>query len=238
LYIIRRIVTADIHGNYKALKECIKKSKFNYDKDELICLGDTCDGYQGVKECFNELLKIKNLKYIIGNHDLWALQWFKGDEIYRFNSLWTSQGGINTILSYDDDSKNVPKSHIRLLEKAYNYYIDDYNNLFVHGGYDWNKKIEKQDLNYLIWDRSLCREAYSVQNYHSKHGHKLKKFGKYNYIFVGHTTTELYKSTTPLTLSNVIMVDTGAGFRGKLTFMDIDTKEYWQSSTGEKYYGK
>ena len=56
---MKKFVIGDIHGNYKALMQCLEKSKFNYKKDKLIVLGDTCDGLPDVKECFDELLKIK-----------------------------------------------------------------------------------------------------------------------------------------------------------------------------------
>ena len=35
--------------------------------------------------------------------------------------------------------------------------------------------------------------------------------------------------TVPMNRCNVWNLDTGAGYRGKLTIMDIDSKEYWQS---------
>ena len=65
----------DIHGAYKALIQCFKRSKFDYQKDRLIVMGDVCDGYPYVKECIDELLKIKHYDLVIGNHDMWALDW-------------------------------------------------------------------------------------------------------------------------------------------------------------------
>ena len=65
----RTFVLGDLHGNIKALKQVLKTSSFKYNKDELIVLGDVCDGWAYVNECIDELLKIKNLKFIMGNHD-------------------------------------------------------------------------------------------------------------------------------------------------------------------------
>ena len=73
----RRFCIGDIHGAYKALMQVLKLSDFDYDSDELICLGDVADSWSQVPECFDELLKIKNLVYIMGNHDEWLLDWFK-----------------------------------------------------------------------------------------------------------------------------------------------------------------
>ena len=94
---VRTFVIGDIHGAYRALRQCLDRAVFDYDQDHLICLGDVCDGWPETKECINELLKIKNLTYILGNHDLWALEWMKTGEI---NSGWRMQGGDATIKSY------------------------------------------------------------------------------------------------------------------------------------------
>ena len=61
----KRYAIAEIHGNYNALIQVLKKAKFNYDKDKLIVVGDVCDGYNESYEVVEELLKIKNLVFII-----------------------------------------------------------------------------------------------------------------------------------------------------------------------------
>ena len=37
----------------------------------------------------------------------------------------------------------------------------------------------------------------------------------------------------PIRFNNVYCLDTGGGWDGKLTIMDIDTEEYWQSKKQE-----
>ena len=57
--------------------------------------------------------------------------------------------------------------------------------------------------------------------------HKVKDFKE---VFIGHTTTSwFYKDLEPVNVSNVWNLDQGAGYEGKLTIMNVDTKEYWQS---------
>ena len=73
----KTFVLGDIHGAYKALTQVLDQSRFDYEKDTLISLGDTCDGWPDTRKCFDELLKIKNLVYILGNHDFWALRWME-----------------------------------------------------------------------------------------------------------------------------------------------------------------
>lgn len=67
----RTIIAGDIHGSHKALKQCLERSNFDYENDTMIQLGDIVDGWNEVYEEVEELLKIKNLVTIKGNHDDW-----------------------------------------------------------------------------------------------------------------------------------------------------------------------
>lgn len=46
--VMKRFVVGDIHGGYKALAQCLKRSEFDPEKDFLISLGDICDGWPEV----------------------------------------------------------------------------------------------------------------------------------------------------------------------------------------------
>jgi serine/threonine protein phosphatase 1 len=249
----KNFVIGDIHGNFLALKQCLERSQFDYDTDQLICLGDIVDGQPQTKECIEELLKIKNLILLKGNHDEWALDWY--DREYKDNpytypeNIWTSQGGLATLESYgktNDKWNDMIESHLDLLKKSIPYYIDKENRLFVHAGIDPNKKIEKQSLNTLIWDRDLLHSAW--QKHHQKRN---VQYGGFKEIFIGHTTTQIFAKSNrgasiitdlddsgikPLFLCNIISIDTGAGFNGRLTIMNIETKEYWQSDLSRTLY--
>lgn len=220
---MRTLVLGDLHGSYKGLLQVFERSKFDYEKDTLISLGDVCDGYPQVRECIDELLKIKNLILVIGNHDKWFLDWATTER----EVAWRSQGGQATFNSY------VPKSHIEIFKNAHAYHIDEKNRLFVHGGFDLTQKdFSKQKFEVLTWDRQLVSTAkkkhYRNQNY---------KLGNFEEVFVGHTsTTYSCNSTDPQHFCNLWMVDTGAGWEGKLTIMDVDSKEYWQSDESWRLY--
>ena len=62
------------------------------------------------------------------------------------------------------------------------------------------------------------------------------KYCGYEAIFVGHTSTMIYNRPEPINWCNIWDIDTGAGWEWKLTFMDIDTKEFWQSDTSKSLY--
>lgn len=208
----------DIHGRFDAFREVVEKSPFDIKKDRLIILGDIVDGGIQTKECIEYALNIPDTIFIIGNHDVWALDWFeRGKEL----SLWVHQGGLNTMASYQHSRENIPQSHINFLKRGKPYWIDDKNNIFVHGGFNPKIPICKNHFKDLIWDRDLIKYAQEQT---------IKNF---NHVYIGHTTTQLIdlnmNATKPFTFNNLTMLDTGAGWNGKLTIMNVETREYWQS---------
>ncbi len=223
---MRTFVVGDIHGTYKALLECFDRSRFDRKKDRLIVIGDVCDGYPEVRQCIDELLKVRRYDLVMGNHDMWALDWaLCGNK----PEIWTSQGGDNTIRSYDGGP--MPKSHINFLKNG-QLWIEIGDQVFVHGGFNPDISLSSHSAEALVWDRKLLDRAWK---YHS--AGRTCQFGRYKDIFVGHTTTELYHSLKPIHACNIWAIDTGAGWSGKLTIMDIDTKEYWQSDLSPDLYG-
>jgi len=212
----RLLVIGDIHGRADALKQVLKRANVTK-KDKLIVLGDVCDGGKQTKECIDILLKL-NTELVAGNHDEWARQWMKKGLDFPEKNLWWHQGGIWTSYSYDHQIKNVPKKHIAYLDSAKDYIIID-NIVFVHGGFDPDRPIERQSRKFLTWDREIIDHAIKGP------------IPKYKHVFIGHTTTQIIVSdcTQPLTFNNLTMLDTGAGWTGRLTIMDAHTKEFWSS---------
>jgi len=223
-------VIGDIHGRKEALIQCLERSQFDYDKDTLIVLGDVCDGGYDTYECVEILLKIKNLIYILGNHDKWFI-----DHIATgwSENLWLHQGGANTIESYGGKARlrgaiyepgdvyqevKVPVTHQEFFNNVKYYHITKDKDVFVHGGFHPSYGPAKSDKHTLLWDRLLIEYA------------KEKAIKPWKRIFIGHTTTQTYgDSTIPLKFNNLWMIDTGAGWSGKLTIMNTETEEYWQS---------
>ena len=227
----KKFVIADIHGNIKALKQCLERSNFNYDEDMLIVLGDLCDGYKYVKDCIDELLKIKDYVFVLGNHDKWALDWIETGYI---EPNWNRQGGENTLKSYGYEKP--PQAHIDFLNNYHGVYIvekEDKRYIFVHGGLDWKKPLKEQKLHDIIWDRKLLHAAWMTHTKTKKPNHMYTDFDK---VFLGHTTTQFYKTVEPMFVCNIVALDTGAGWDGKLTIMDIDTLEYFQSDWCHELY--
>jgi serine/threonine protein phosphatase 1 len=60
----------------------------------------------------------------------------------------------------------------------------------------------------------------------------------YKEIYIGHTPTINYFKMHPMNAVNVWNIDTGAAFTGKLSIIDIDTKEIYQSDILKDLYPK
>lgn len=241
----------DIHGNYKGLLECLEKSKFNKKEDVLIQLGDVADGWSEVYECVEELLSIDNLISIKGNHDDWFYDYICSG---IHGSNW-SQGAKATYLSYlkncdkqedlnylNDTGLNIPETHQKFFRNQIDYYIDSDNRCFVHGGFNRHLHIKEQNIPYIYyWDRDLWHTALSFKAMSKnlsldKHYAKFKIKDNFSEIFIGHTATINWNTTEPMQAANIWNIDTGSGFKGKLTIMDVETKEYWQSNFANQLY--
>jgi len=230
---MKRFVLGDVHGRIEALKDVLQQSQFDYNNDKLIVLGDIVDGGFNTFDVVEELLKIKNLIFIIGNHDVFFINYIKTG---CAEHIWINQGGANTINSYggiatpgttilanfflDASNLKVPDSHKDFFNKGVYYYVED-EMLFVHGGFDpfTKKTLDEQGPYKLTWDRDIINIA------------KKNLISKYKYIFIGHTATQTIKKEydLPLNYNNLWCLDTGAGWDGFLTIMNVDTLEFWQS---------
>jgi serine/threonine protein phosphatase 1 len=228
---MRTFVIGDIHGAHKALVQCLERSGFDKENDTLIQLGDVADGWSEVYECVEELLTIKNLIAIRGNHDEWFNEYFRTG----FHPCDFMQGGNGTRDSYNKHLGigNVPQSHIEFFAKQHLYYKDENNRLFVHGGFNRHYTLEENKKTPFIfyWDRDLWMAALSFEamNRGNDEPIKFKMKESCNEIFIGHTATTNWDTDKPMWAANIWNLDTGAGFRGKLTIMNIETKEYFQS---------
>lgn len=236
----KTFVMGDIHGAYNALIQCLERTDFDYENDTLIQLGDVVDGNPQVFECVEELLKIKNLIAIKGNHDAWFQEFLETD----FHPQLWNYGGLTTLESYlkhcqpngkiiktangyktSLNATDIPESHKAFFKNQLLYYIDEHNRCFVHAGFDRTKPFHGQEESNYYFDRSLWFEALSLE----KHLCKTDCLTNFKGIFIGHTATTRWNKYIPMNAFEIINLDTGAGHTGKLTIMDIATKEYFQS---------
>ena len=198
---MRTFAIADIHARGDLLEALLKKAPIDPNKDRLIILGDICDIGDNLEKTIQILNTFKHRIFILGNHDKWELN--RTYKEYAF--VENKKGGHFIKLKWEFLTKYVP------------FFIDEKNRLFVHGGFKPGTHPKDSELEFLIWDRDLI--SYAAEN-------EIKDFDE---VFVGHTATQnILGVDTPIRFHNLWMLDTGCGYRGKLTIMDVDTKDYWQ----------
>ena len=259
---MRTLVIADIHGALRALKQVLSASGFKENEDQLIFLGDYVDGWSESAETIQFLIDLEKRCvnkpiFLMGNHDSWCKDWLN---FGIAEAIWAVNGGATTIESYIATGMLTSQEHRDFFNKLHNYYVDDNNRGFVHGGFISRKGLghEAYKSDYYwdrsLWDLALILESTGVMFDDEKMIERIQRFYKHKELYIGHTATENWKVKptyreykdpnqpkngaiiVPMYRCNVWNLDTGCGFNGKLTIMDIDNKEYWQSDYTKDLY--
>lgn len=255
----KTFVIGDIHGANKALTDLLHIINLDTKKDKVIFLGDYVDGWSESSEVIETLIDLKKQMgdraiFLRGNHDKWCEDWLTNGIRHTY---WIPNGGESTIDSYKRTGLMIPSSgHHMFFYKLHNYYIDEENRAFVHGGFVSKKGVghDTYPSDY-HWDRDMWQLAVLLHGREDEGNNKALRFKKHKEVFIGHTSTTNWKCkprypeyldhrqekksgpiTIPMNRCNVWNLDTGAGWEGKLTAMDIDTKEFWQTDYVKNYY--
>lgn len=227
---MRTLVIGDIHGGLRALHQIMERAQVT-EKDKLIFLGDYVDGWSQSPQVIDFLIEL-NLKndcvFIRGNHDELLLYWLKDS---KDNLMWYNHGGEATVIAYEKVSAETKRKHVEFLQELKDYYLDEKQRLFIHAGFTNMNGINFEYFPKLFyWDRTLWEMALALdENITSSDVRYPKRLTLYNEIYIGHTPVTRINQSIPVNKACIWNVDTGAAFKGPLTIMDIDTKEYWQS---------
>ncbi len=249
----RRLIVGDIHACINKLEQALERANFCPESDTLYSVGDLCDrGFDPVKT-LDFVYSLPNFKPVLGNHDLWLLQHYH-PENYRYDSNWIDNNGGSITLN---DICYQPEQwgeyvYERLMNTPFSIVLDDY--IIVHGGIpesfmdlplsaldgvtpkDTGVYTQEYRLySKLCWDRTYYKKAKLIES--KRPGASLDVSTLFEVIpwdkelIIGHTPV---RSFLPFFSEDcrLINIDT-AGFHidGKITVMDMETKEYWQSDT-------
>ena len=233
----RTLVIGDIHGGLRALEQVMDRAAVTTN-DALIFLGDYVDGWSESAQTMEFVIKLSEKQpcvFIKGNHDVWCEDWLRTGNA---DNKWLLHGGQSTVESYallDIANRN---QHLNFLEQMKFYHIDEQNKLFIHAGFTsmHGPQQEFYSTNF-SWDRTLWEMALTMDKRIKKdsllYPKRLKLFTE---IYIGHTPTLYYDVDIPMQGCNVWNIDTGTAFKGKLSVIDIDTKQFWQSDTVMSLY--
>lgn len=233
----RIFAIGDIHGALKALKQIIAAISPQKD-DQLIFLGDYVDGWPESAQVIEYLLEFDkdfHCIFIKGNHDAWCESWLSGMPADR---TWLFNGGESSIKSYAKISSARKEMHLAFFNRMHNYYVDEQNRLFIHAGFSsmHGPAHEHYQSNY-SWDRTLWEMALTMDKRIERDSLLFpKRLLLFHEIYIGHTPTLRYDTDVPMQACNVWNIDTGAAFTGKLSALNIDTKEVLQSDPVPSLY--
>ena len=236
----RKLVIGDIHGGLRALHQIMERAKVTTD-DTLIFLGDYVDGWSESPQVLDYLIdksKKQECIFIRGNHDDLLLDWLTGNTKNFDENTWFNHGGEATILAYASVSEAKKKLHIDFLKSLKDYFLDDQNRLFIHAGFTNMNGIHYEYFPKMFyWDRTLWETALLLDESIPKESlYYPRRFSLYNEIYIGHTPVTRIGETVPIQKACVWNIDTGAAFKGPLTILDIETKEFWQSEPLNNLY--
>lgn len=235
----RTLVIGDIHGADLALQQAMDRAKVTH-KDKIICLGDYVDGWSGSSAVIRRLIRLNETNeciFIKGNHDAWCEEWLDNE---ASNITWLYNGGEATLSSYEHFSREDKQLHLRFFQRMCGYYTDGRNRLFLHAGFSsMHGPAHETYASNFSWDRTLWETALALDPALEKTSpYYPKRLKLFEEIYIGHTPTINYGTDQPMNRANLWNMDTGAAFDGRVSVLDIDTKEYWQSDPVRALYPK
>jgi serine/threonine protein phosphatase 1 len=198
-------VVGDIHGCFDKLRALMQKIPINFERDQLIFIGDYIDRGAHSLEVVDYLIDLKkrlpDTIFLKGNHEDMLQNYLDGSD--RFTYLLN--GGQRTLDAYLRRPNNpgeypVPPAHLEFFESLHLYYqTGDY--IFVHAGLRKKVPLESQKTIDLLW----IRDEFIFSDF---------DFGKR--VIFGHTPFR-----EPLVQTNKIGIDTGAVYGNRLTCVQL-----------------
>lgn len=233
----RILVVGDIHGGYRALIQVLERAQITTD-DLLIFLGDYVDGWSQSPEVVDYLINLQKKQQCVfmgGNHESLLLKWLLTGEQ---GEQWLRNGGKASVNAYNRLSEDKKREHIVFFKALRDFYLDDQHRLFIHAGFTNQRGVDYEFFTeYFRWDRTLWETALGLDPLLCREDLVYPKRLKiYREIYIGHTPVTHFDSTVPMHRAGVWNIDTGAAFRGCISVMDVDTKEFWQSDSLPKLY--
>ena len=187
------------------------KIPINFNRDQLIFIGDYIDRGSGSLEVVDYLIDLKKrvpgIIFLKGNHEDMLQNYLDGSD--RFTYLLN--GGQRTLDEYLNRPNNptkypVPSAHLEFFDSLHLYYqTDDY--IFVHAGLRKKVPLESQKKIDLLWIRD---EFISTDFDFNKR------------VIFGHTPFK-----EPLVQTNKIGIDTGAVYGNRLTCVQLPEIEFY-----------
>lgn len=211
----RIIAVSDIHNCFDLLRELVEDViRFTVD-DQILILGDTIDRYAPYAKqvvLYLQSLKMRypeNFILLKGNHEEMAEKYFNlnRNSSYEERTLARSwilnNGGQQTIHSFGNEQ--AARRVLLPFISGMLPFFENETHVFVHGGIPKGyTDIRAVPVSDLLWNRDF-------------------EWNGQKQLIVGHTPQEEVKR-----IGNIVAVDTGAYFTGKLSGFDVLSGNVYQ----------
>ena len=158
-----KYVVSDIHGDYERWSEMLNKIELISD-DRLIVLGDVIDrGPDGIK-IIKEIMDSKNIKMILGNHELMML-YAVSTENESYVEDWFNNGGYETAQNFSKESEESQEkilNFIRTRRYKARTKTDDGRVFSIVHGWPCESEILNDEIYNCVWTRPNRTEKPSI----------------------------------------------------------------------------
>lgn len=242
-------VMSDIHGNSRRFHSVLEQINLK-PEDTLYILGDVVDRYPDGIKLLQEIMKMPNVKMLLGNHEYMMLNVmaeFKYDEVDWYVSnwadlrrLWFSNGGrvtYNALKLLTPEEYGEVHRFLKSLPIRFDIELNGVKYRMTHAAptedYEEYQLWYDSEVEYTVWKRWKKTDP-TPEDY---------------VLISGHTPTINYQEVNPLKIwygNNMIDIDCGAGFPvdqashrtyyyGRLACLRLDDmKEFYSEETSEK----
>jgi serine/threonine protein phosphatase 1 len=199
----RTLFIWDIHGCYNELVELYKKMEIT-EKDIVYATGDLIHWWPYSQRTV-QFLREKNIKSVLGNHDVAFLQWY-GDPARQRE--WHNEVA-QEFIGHESDIVYL---------QSLPYWIETENFLLIHAGLVPGISLWEQDLNSLV----------KIREYEWKPWYYFYEWEKL--IIYGHWSQQELRFT-----KNTRWLDSSCVWWGHLTGYCLETNELWQVRANRVY---
>ena len=240
----RFLVFGDIHGEWRKLENLLARVKPDYERDEIVFLGDYVDRGPEPKRVLDYMMSLpqrENIHLLQGNHEsmMWDGYEDYGTVFCETGSLmdsggillWMQNGGHTTFqqVSESEDEFRKYADFVHQLPLYYGTQIAGRHYLFCHAGIDPACPFGRQTKSDFIWNRHMA-ERYT-RHRKIRYVKALQQDGELT-VVVGHTPVLTMEEGryTPIITPEVIFLDTGSFLpEGRISCIDLISGRIWQS---------
>lgn len=196
----RTFVIGDIHGCAATLRRLVDEILIPFPGDCIYLLGDLIDRGPDSKGVLDFIFELRarglSVGSVRGNHEEMCLQ--ASDDHY-YQSLWTANGGLATLESFQADGPgDIPHRYRELLD-SFPLYILLNDFVIVHAGLNFDTSSPFSDTAAMLWTRSHFVDRQRIGG---------------RRMISGHTPVSRSQLEASLT-SSKIMLDNGCVFNGR-----------------------